>query len=63
MSSMVSWSWIRASAARRTTKYTVNYSLTDGKLMEDVIRRCRNLTAQLKRRERMVSYFRFKSDY
>lgn len=62
MSSTVSTSWIRASTARKTTKYTVNDSIADGKLMEEAIRRCRNLTAQLKRRERMVAYCRSKAD-
>lgn len=58
MSSTVSTSWIRASTARRTTKYTVNDSITDGRLMEEAVRRCKNLVAQLKRRERMISYCR-----
>ena len=62
MSSTVSTSWIRASTARKTTKYTVNDSIADGKLMEEAVRRCKNLTAQLKRRERMVSYCRSKAD-
>ena len=62
MSSTVSTSWIRANTARTTTKYTVNESIADGKLMEEAIRRCRNLTAQLKRRERMVAYCRSKAD-
>lgn len=58
MSSTVSTSWIRASTARRTTRYTVNDSITDGRLMEEAVRRCNNLVAQLKRRERMISYCR-----
>jgi Lhr-like helicase len=62
MSSSVSTSWIRASTARKTTKYTVNESIADGKLMEEAIRRCGNLAAQLKRRERMVAYCRSKAD-
>jgi superfamily II DNA helicase RecQ len=62
MSSKVSTSWIRASTVRRTTEYTVNDSIVDGRLMEEVIRRCKNLTAQLKRRERMVAYCRSKAD-
>jgi hypothetical protein len=62
MSSTVSTSWVRASTARRTTKYTVNDSIADGKLMEEAVRRCKNLTAQLKRRERMVAYCRSKAD-
>jgi len=62
ISSTVSTSWVRASTARRTTKYTVNDSIADGKLMEEVVRRCKNLTAQLKRRERIVAYCRSKAD-
>jgi hypothetical protein len=62
ISSTVSTSWIRASTARRTTKYTVNDSIADGRLMEEAIRRCKNLTGQLKRRERMVAYCRSKAD-
>jgi hypothetical protein len=62
MSSTVSTSWIRVSTARRTTKYTVNNSIANGRLMEEAIRRCKNLTAQLKRRERMVAYCRSKAD-
>ncbi|GAB7336741.1 hypothetical protein MBLNU13_g10838t1 [Cladosporium sp. NU13] len=63
MGSTVSTSWIRASTARKTTKYTVNDSIADGKLMEGAIRRCKDLTAQLKRRERMVTYRRSKADH
>jgi hypothetical protein len=58
LSSTVSTSWIRASTARKTTKYTVDESIADGELMEEAVRRCKNLVAQLKRRERMVSYCR-----
>ena len=62
MSSTVSTSWVRASTARQTTKYTVDDSIADGRLMEEAIRRCKNLTGQLKRRERMVAYCRSKAD-
>jgi superfamily II DNA helicase RecQ len=58
MSSTVSTSWIRASKAQKTTKYTVNDSIANGKPMEEAVRRCKNLKAQLKRHERMVSYCR-----
>jgi hypothetical protein len=62
MSSTVSTSWIRASTARRTTKYAVNDSIADGRLIEEAIRRYKNLTGQLKRRERIVAYCRSKVD-
>jgi superfamily II DNA helicase RecQ len=63
ISSTVSTSWIRASTARKTTKYTVTDSIAASKLIEEAIRRCRNLIAQLKRRERIVAYCRSKADY
>jgi superfamily II DNA helicase RecQ len=58
LSSTVSTSWIRASTARKTTKYIVDESIVDGELIEEAVRRYKNLVAQLKRRERMVSYCR-----
>jgi superfamily II DNA helicase RecQ len=58
LSSTVSTSWIRASTARKTTKYTVDESIVDGELIKEAVRRCKKLVTQLKRRERMVSYYR-----
>jgi superfamily II DNA helicase RecQ len=61
LSSTMTTSWNRASTARRTTQYAVNESIADGKLMEEKVGRSKNVTVQLKYRERMVSYYRLKS--
>lgn len=45
ISSIVSISWIRASIARKTIKYTINDSIADSKLIEEAIRQYRNLIA------------------
>lgn len=62
LSSTASTSWIRASTARRTTKYAVDESIAEGKLMDESVRRCKKLVAQLKRCERMIAYCRSKAE-
>jgi superfamily II DNA or RNA helicase len=58
MSSTISSVWIRADTARRATKYVVNDMVPDGKLKDEAVRICKNLLAQLRRRERMAVYCR-----
>jgi hypothetical protein len=45
LSSTVSISWIRASTVRKTTKYIVDKSIADSELIEEAIRRYKNLVA------------------
>ena len=47
--------WIWASTARRTTKYTADDSITEGRLMGKAIRGCKILVTRLTRCERIVS--------
>jgi hypothetical protein len=48
--------------ARRTTKYAVDESIAEGKLIEESVWRCKKLVAQLKRCERMIAYCRSKAE-
>jgi hypothetical protein len=45
ISSTVSTLWIQVSIMQKTTKYTVNNLIADGKLIEEAVRQCKNLTA------------------